>query len=298
MGCDFVVDLLRWQTEHDILRMGVTPWNHSAVQVVAWMNLIDTHCHLTFEPLADDVPAVLDRSRGAGVTTWVTVGTSLADSRATVELAGGHANMYATVGIHPHDAKDAGNDALAELKDLARSEKIVAIGETGLDFHYNFSKQPDQKRVFAAHLEMARELDLPVVVHSRNAFEETLDILDQHGDGLKGVVFHCFSGSAEQAALLLDRGYHISFTGVVTFKNAQTAREAVAAVPMDRLMVETDCPYMSPEPVRSQKPNEPALMIHTARLLAELKELSLNQFAEQSTSTAIRFFNLPQPQRA
>ncbi len=262
------------------------------------MDLIDTHCHLTFEPLADDVPAVLNRSREAGVATWITVGTSLADSHATVELAGRHENMYATVGIHPHDAKDAGDDALAELKDLARSEKVVAIGETGLDFHYNFSKQPDQKRVFATHLEMARELHLPVVVHSRNAFDETLEILDHHGEGLKGVVFHCFSGSAEQAMLLLDRGYHVSFTGVVTFKNAQTAREAAVAVPMDRLMIETDCPYMSPEPVRSQKPNEPSLMVHTARLLAKVKDLSLEQFAEQSTSTAIRFFNLLQTEGA
>lgn len=256
------------------------------------MDLIDTHCHLTFEPLADDVPGVLERSRQAGVIAWITVGTSLADSRKAVELAGRHENLYASVGIHPHDAKEANDAAMAELKQLARNDRVVAIGETGLDFHYNFSKQPDQKRVFAAHLDMARELNLPVIIHSRNAFEETLDILDHHGDGLKGVVFHCFGGSAEQAGRLLDRGCCVSFTGVVTFKNAQTAREAASAVPMDRLMVETDCPYMSPEPVRSQKPNEPALMLHTARFLAELKGLSLDQFAMESTKTATRFFGL------
>ncbi len=257
------------------------------------MNLIDTHCHLTFEPLADDVPGVLERSRQAGVTAWITVGTSLADSRKAVELAGRHENLYASVGIHPHDAKDADGAAMAELKEIARGDRVMAIGETGLDFHYNFSKQPDQKRVFVAHLEMAKELALPVIVHSRNAFEETLEILDRHGDGLKGVVFHCFGGSAEQARQLLDRGYYVSFTGVVTFKNAQTAREAAAAVPMGRLMVETDCPYMSPEPVRSRKPNEPALMVHTARFLAELKGLSIDEFAAQSTQTAVRFFRLP-----
>ncbi|MDI6447541.1 TatD family hydrolase [Anaerobaca lacustris] len=256
------------------------------------MNLIDTHCHLTFEPLADDVSGVLARSRQAGVTAWITVGTSLADSRLAVELAGRHENLYASVGIHPHDAKDADDEAMAELKELARSDKVVAVGETGLDFHYNFSKQPEQKRVFAAHLEMAKELGLPVIVHSRNAFEETLEILDRHGDGLRAVVFHCFGGSADQAGQLLGRGYHISFTGVVTFKNAQMAREAAAAVPMDRLMVETDCPYMSPEPVRSRKPNEPALMVHTAHFLAELKGLSAEQFASESTRTAIRFFGL------
>lgn len=255
--------------------------------------MIDTHCHLTFEPLAEDVAGVLERSRQAGVTAWITVGTSLVDSRKAVELAGRHENLYASVGIHPHDAKDADGAAMAELKEIARGDRVVAIGETGLDFHYNFSKQPDQKRVFAAHLEMAKELALPVIVHSRNAFEETLDILHGCGDGLKGVVFHCFSGSAEQARQLLARGYYISFTGVVTFKNAQIAREAAAAVPMGRLMVETDCPYMSPEPVRSRKPNEPALMVHTARFLAELKGLSIDEFAAKSTQTAVRFFHLP-----
>lgn len=256
------------------------------------MKWIDTHCHLTFEPLSDDVPAVLERSRQAGVTAWITVGTSLEDSRKAVELAGRHENLYASVGIHPHDAKDANAAALGELKELARNEKVVAIGETGLDFHYNFSKQPDQKRVFADHLNIAGELGLPVIIHSRNAFDETLEILDRWGNGLRGVVFHCFSGSADQARQLLDRGYYISFTGVVTFKNAQTTREAAQAVPVDRLMVETDCPYMSPEPVRGQKPNEPALMLHTARFLAELKGLSADEFARQSTLTAIRFFGL------
>lgn len=257
------------------------------------MNLIDTHCHLTFEPLVDEVEAVVARSREAGVTGWITVGTSLEDSHKVVELAGRYENMYAAVGIHPHDAREADEQALASLKELAGADQVVAIGETGLDFHYNFSKQPDQKRVFAAHLEMARELNLPVIVHSRNAFDETIEILDRHGEGLRGVVFHCFGGSAEQAKLLLQRGYHISFTGVVTFKNAQMAREAVAAVPLDRLMVETDCPYMSPEPMRKQKPNEPALMVHTAGLLAELKGVGPDEFGRRSTDTARGFFGLP-----
>jgi len=264
-----------------------------AIGAVRRMDLIDTHCHLTFAPLAEDVPGVLERSRQAGVTAWITVGTSLADSRKVVELAGRHENLYASVGIHPHDAKEANDAAMAELKKLARNDRVVAIGETGLDFHYNFSKQPDQKQVFAAHLGLAKEVGLPVIVHSRNAFAETLEILDRCGDGLKGVVFHCFSGSADQARQLLERGYYVSFTGVVTFRNAQTAREAAQVVPVDRLMIETDCPYMAPEPVRSQKPNEPALMLHTARFLAELKGLSVDQLARQSAQAAVRFFGLP-----
>jgi len=256
------------------------------------MDLIDTHCHLTFDPLCDGVAAVVQRSREAGVTGWITVGTTLEDSRKTVELAGRHEHMYATAGVHPHDAKEADGQTMDSLKELAGSEKVVGIGETGLDFHYNFSKQPDQKRVFAAHLDLARERDLPVIVHSRNAFEETIEILDHHGAGLPGVVFHCFGGTAEQAEQLLERGYHISFTGVVTFKNAQTAREAAQAVPLDRMMIETDCPYMSPEPMRKQRPNEPALMVHTARFLAELKGVDPEEFARATTATATRFFSL------
>jgi TatD DNase family protein len=256
------------------------------------MELIDTHCHLTFEPLADDVPAVVERSRAAGVAGWITVGTSLEDSRRTIELAGRYEKMYATVGIHPHEAQNVDAGALAELRRLARDEKVVAIGETGLDFHYNLSKQPDQRRAFAAHLEIARDCGLPVVIHSRNAFEETLEILDRDGRGLKGVVFHCFSGTPEQARLILNRSYCVSFTGVVTFKNADVARAAAAAVPLDRLMVETDSPYMSPEPRRKQKPNEPALMIHTARFLADLRGVPLDEFAQATTRTATDFFCL------
>lgn len=259
------------------------------------MGLIDTHCHLTFEPLAAEVPGVIERSRTAGVTGWITVGTTLEDSRRAIELAGRYEGMYAAVGIHPHEAKDGAPAALAELKQLAQREKVVAIGETGLDFHYNFSKQPDQRRVFAAHLEIARELSLPVVVHSRNAFDETVEILDQSGGGLRGVVFHCFSESAERAKQLLDRGYYLSFTGVVTFKNAQATREAAQVVPLDRLMVETDAPYMSPEPLRKQKPNEPALMVHTAELLADLHGVNLEDLTQATTRNAVKFFRLAKP---
>jgi len=260
------------------------------------MRLVDTHCHLTFDPLAGELPAVIARSRAAGVTAWVTVGTSLEDSHKAIELAGQYENLYAAVGIHPHDAKAADSRALEELRGLARQEKVVAIGETGLDFHYNFSQQPDQKRVFEAHLEIAREIGLPAVIHSREAFDETMEILDRCGGGLKGVVFHCFSGSAEQAHMVLDRGYFVSFTGVVTFKNAEVTRQAAQAVPLDRLMIETDCPYMSPEPVRSRKPNEPALMLHTAQFLAQLKGIGVDALAAATTQTATDFFGLSEPE--
>lgn len=256
------------------------------------MELIDTHCHLTFDQLAGDVEAVVARSQAAGVTGWITVGTDTQQNRKAIELADRFENMYAAVGIHPHDAKDATAETIAELKKLAQNEKVVAIGETGLDFHYNYSEPPDQKRVFAAQLKVAEELNLPVIVHCREAFDETMEILEQSGPGVKRVVFHCFSGSAQQAKIVLDKGFHISFTGVVTFKNAEKTRDAAKIVPLDRLMLETDCPYMSPAPMRKQKINEPALMIHTARFLAELKGMDLADFAEAVTATSKVFFGL------
>ena len=260
------------------------------------MELIDTHCHLTFEQLAGDIEAVVDRSRAAGVVGWITVGTDPQHNRKVVEFANRFENMYAGVGIHPHDAKDVTADTMAELKELARSEKVVAIGETGLDFHYDFSPRQDQRRIFEAQLDIARELNLPVIIHCREAFDETIDILEQFiglKGGLKGVVFHCFSGSVGQARIVLDHGFYISLTGAVTFKNAEKARQAAKMVPTDRLMLETDCPYMSPAPMRKQKINEPALMVHTARFLAELKEMVPADFAEAVTAASKSFFGLP-----
>ncbi|MHC4395439.1 MAG: TatD family hydrolase [Planctomycetota bacterium] len=258
------------------------------------MELIDTHCHLGFEQLANDVEAVVARSIEAGVTSWITVGTDTVQNRKAVELAGKFENMYAAIGIHPHDAKDVTAETLTELRKSAQNQKVVAIGETGLDFHYNFSEEPVQRRVFAAQLKIAAELNLPVIIHSRESFDDTMDILERHGGGVKKVVFHCFGGSAEQAKLVLDKGFYISFTGVVTFKNAQTSREAAKIVPVDKLMLETDCPYMSPEPMRKQKINEPVLMIHTAKCLAELKGMDFGDFGEAVTAASRAFFSLPE----
>jgi len=256
------------------------------------MELIDTHCHLTFEDLARDIDGVIARSRAARVTEWITVGTDPQENRKAIEFAERFENMYAAVGIHPHDAKSVTEDTIQELKELAQHEKVVAIGETGLDYHYNLSLHQDQRRVFAEHLKIAAELNLPVIIHCRKAFEETMEILQQHSRDLKGVVFHCFSGSPEQAKVVLDYGFYISFTGVVTFKNAEKPRRVASMVPLDRLMLETDCPYMSPEPMRKQKVNEPALMVHIAGFLAQLKQIDFADFAKAVTATSKVFFNL------
>jgi TatD DNase family protein len=247
---------------------------------------------LTFEQFGADVEQVIQRSIAAGVTGWITVGTDLEDGRKAVELAARFENMFSAVGIHPHEAKSADQKAIAELKGLAKNKKVVAIGETGLDYHYDFSTPQQQRDCFVRHLEIAEELNLPVIIHYREAFDETVKILESDGVGVKKVVFHCFSGSAEQAKAVLEKGWYISLTGVVTFKNAEKAREVAKIVPIDRLMIETDAPYMSPEPMRKQKVNEPALLIHTARFIAELRGMELADFAKQVTATTKRFFSL------
>lgn len=253
------------------------------------MNLIDAHCHLTYEPFVD-IEAVLKRSTDAGVTSWITIGTDLADSQKAVELAGQFENIFTAIAIHPHNAKSADNQTITQLKDLAKNKKVVAIGETGLDLHYDFSTPQQQQDSFTRHIEIAKELNLPVVIHSREAFDETMEILEANESGLKGLVFHCYSGDVRQAKIILDKGWYISLTGVVTFKNAETTREVAKYVPLDRLMLETDAPYLSPEPMRKQKVNEPALLIHTAKFVAALRRMELDKFAEAVTTTAKQFF--------
>jgi TatD DNase family protein len=256
------------------------------------LQLIDTHAHLTFDGLIENIDAVLERSRQAGVIGWVTVGTSPDENPKCIELAQKYDGMYAAIGYHPHYAKDISAENLAELKELAKQSKVIAIGEIGLDFHYNFSKQDAQKDIFMQQLRIASDLNLPVIVHSREAFKETVEILDQFKDKLKRVVFHCFGGNAQEAKFLVERGFYISFTGVITFKSAAIAREAVKEVPLDRLMIETDCPYMSPDPMRKQKLNEPALMVHTAAKITEIKGITLDEFAAAVTKTTKIFFEI------
>ena len=254
--------------------------------------LIDTHAHLVFEPLIDDIEVVLQRSIDAGVTRWITVGTNTAENRKSLEIAANHDNLYAALGIHPHYAKDATADDLAILEKLATHEKVIAIGETGLDFHYNFSEQPAQKELFKKHIDLAAKLNLPLIIHSREAFEETKEILEKQGGGIEKIVFHCFTGTAEEAKVILEKGWYISFTGVVTFKHADNVREAAKLVPLDRMMLETDCPYMTPAPMRKQKVNEPALLTHTAKFLARLKGITFEAITKATTANAKTFFNL------
>jgi TatD DNase family protein len=257
------------------------------------MELIDTHAHLTFPELEENIDAVVARSIDAGVTSWITVGTDPDQVKKVLALIEKHDNMYAALGYHPHEAKEIAACDLEFLKETAAAEKVVAIGETGLDFHYDHSPRDVQKEIFRKHLQIASEINLPVVVHTREAFAESMEILDEFAGRLKNVVIHCYSGTAEQTKLILDRGYFVSFTGIVTFKKTDNVREAAKIIPLDKLMIETDCPFISPEPVRNQRPCEPAMLIHTAKKIAEVKEMDLEEFAEAVTATSKQFFNLP-----
>ncbi|MCF7975640.1 MAG: TatD family hydrolase [Phycisphaerae bacterium] len=257
------------------------------------MELIDSHCHLTFDELRENLDETLERSRAQGISTWVTIGTDESQSREAVALAQKVDRMYATVGLHPHEAKDWSSDLLAQMEQWTRLEKVVALGEMGLDFYYDFSPRAQQEQAFSEQLALAARLNMPVVVHTRDAFDETMGILKAYDGQLNQVVLHCFTGTAEQVKVALECGFYISFSGVVTFKNAHSVREAAMCVPMDRLMIETDCPYLAPAPMRKQRVNEPALLIHTARFLAHLKQMDLEDLARQTRENTCMFYQLP-----
>jgi len=254
-------------------------------------DLIDTHAHLDMPEFGRDLAAVLDRARAAGVRRIITVGADLPSSRRAVALTAEHADLSATVGVHPHDARTLSDAVLEELARLADHGHVVAVGEIGLDYHYDNSPRPAQRDAFAAQLRLAKRLDLPVVVHCREAHGDALAILREHaGAGLRGVV-HCFSGSPADAEALLELGLHISFTGIVTFPKAAGAREVVKVVPLERTMVETDCPYLAPQPRRGKR-NEPAYVVHVAEQIAALKGLDIDEVARVTTAVAHDLFGI------
>ncbi len=255
--------------------------------------LCDTHAHLTFDALQHDLHGVLARARSAGVSRIITVGTTAADSARAVETAAGEPDVWAAVGIHPHEAARATDADVQAIRSLCTAPKVVALGETGLDYHYDFSDRPSQQRLFAAQLSIAKELDLPLVVHCREAVDDAVAMLRQAGFDGRPVVFHCFTGTAPEAERIATHGWRISFTGIVTFPNAAPLQSLARQYPADRLMLETDAPYLSPVPVRSVRPNEPAHLVHTARFLAELRGESFETLASRSAENARVFFGLP-----
>ncbi len=250
---------------------------------------IDTHAHLYYDDLKNQLGDVVKRAEAAGVTQIICVGTDLPSSETSISIAEKYNAVFATVGVHPHDAKDTPDDYLHQLRDLASHSKVVAMGEMGLDYFRDFSPRNVQKEVFQSQLALARELDLPAVIHNRDADEDILKILEEVR--YERSVLHCFSSDTEMAGRAVSLGCFLSFTGNVTFGKNHT-ESVLLTTPLNRIMLETDCPFMTPVPNRG-KLNEPANILHIAQWIAKIKRINVSEVAESTTSTAQFFFNLP-----
>ncbi len=246
--------------------------------------LVDSHCHLDGDRFDTDRDAVIARARTAGVETMVAIGTGDGppDLEAGIRLADAYDFMYATVGVHPHDAAKATDETWPELNSLTVHPKCVAVGEIGLDYHYDFSPRDTQRAVFAKQMEIASTAGLPIVIHTREAWDDTIAAIRDHWTPKAGGIFHCFSGGPREAEQVLELGFHISFSGIVTFPRATDIHEAAKLVPDDRLLIETDAPYLAPIPYRGKR-NEPAYVVETARRLAELRSTTLHNIARLTT---------------
>ncbi len=253
--------------------------------------LIDTHAHLEMREFNDDREDVINRAREAGVDYIVTIGTTLESSRDAVLLAEKHDGIYAAIGIHPHEVKDVLHPAYELLRRLARHEKVVAYGEIGLDYFYEHSPKNDQKRKFRDMLREARELGLPVIIHDRDAHEDTMQIVSEEWSPDLGGVMHCFSGDVAMARKMIDLGFSISIAGPVTFAKAEGLRDVVRQIPIEHLLVETDAPYLAPQPMRGKR-NEPAYVRHTAEMVARVKGLTFEDVARITSFNAMQLFGI------
>ena len=255
------------------------------------MRLIDSHCHLDFPDFADELDAVVERARAAGVETMITIGTRVEAAQRLVEIAERYDDVYFTVGAHPHEAASEAASDFAAMRRVAAHPKCVGIGEAGLDYHYNYAPPEVAKAVFRGQIALARELDLPLVIHTREAEADTAAILKaEMGQGAFNGLLHCFTSSRALADTALDLGLSISFSGVVTFKKADELREIARDVPLDRILVETDAPYLAPVPHRGKR-NEPAFVAATARAVAEAKGIAPEALAEAARANTLRLFS-------
>jgi TatD DNase family protein len=242
--------------------------------------IVDTHCHLDDARFEDDREAAIERALDAGVRAMMSIGTGSGppDLEAAVRLAERHECIYATVGVHPHDASKTADRTIERLEALLSHPKVLALGEIGLDYHYNNSPQDIQRAVFVDQLKLASRARVPIVIHTREAWADTFSLLEGHWDPKAGGIMHCFSGGPLEAARCLEMGFHLSFAGVVTYPKAVELREAARLTPIDRLLVETDAPYLAPVPHRGKR-NEPAFVIETAKRLAEIRGEPLEALA-------------------
>jgi TatD DNase family protein len=250
--------------------------------------MIDSHCHLTDPRLHAQLDDVLARAAAAGIERMITIGTCLADDEAVVALCRTLPNVRCAIGVHPNYTHEADLNDLPRLRELQSDPAVVALGEMGLDYFHKYAPRERQLQFFEPQLQLAQELNRPVVIHSREATDDTLAVMR----GFPGVraVFHCFTGTPDEARKILDAGYFLGFTGAITFKKNDLLREAVGLTPMDRMLVETDAPYLTPEPKRSQKTNEPSLVVHVAETVARVKGVSVADVDRHTTSNVERLF--------
>lgn len=256
--------------------------------------LVDSHCHLNFPEFASDLDEVLSRAKENGVELFLTINTKLEEAKSLQSLADRYPQVYCTVGVHPHDAahyKDGfeGDTLYNQILKLAQHPKVVGVGETGLDYYYNNSPREEQISSFSDHIKASIELNLPLIIHTRDADEDTIACLKDVGQGKARGVFHCFSGSNELAHQALELGFYISFSGILTFKNASNLRQIAQEAPLERILVETDAPFLAPIPVRGQR-NEPAYTRYTAELLANIKNLSYSAIENATTNNFLTLF--------
>jgi len=254
------------------------------------MQLVDTHAHINMNQFDGDRSHVVQRAAEANVQYILDIGTDLESSRRCLKNCETFESVYGVVGIHPHDAAKMDQGDLEEIEKMLSHPKVAGLGEMGLDYHYDFSPRDMQKDLFYRQLKTARKYGLPAVIHVREAMNDAIDVIDQAGDPPWSGVFHCFSGTEDDVKEVIDRGFFISFTGIVTFKNyKQTGR--VKAVPVRKLLLETDSPYMTPEPNRGKR-NEPVYLIETAKKLAELYQISTEELSSITTKNAVQLFRL------
>jgi TatD DNase family protein len=258
--------------------------------------IVDSHCHLDFEDFRDDLPVILERARAAGIVGMVCVGSGgdLATAERAVVLAAKEPDVYAAIGIHPHDAGKVQPELWPALEELGKRDRVVGVGETGLDYFYDHSPRQAQREVFERFLRLAVAVKRPVICHVRDAHDDAIDVLRAGPLPDAGGVIHCYSGNSDQARRYLDLGLFLSFSGVLTFKKADDIRAAAAYAPADRILVETDAPYLAPMPHRGQR-NEPAYVVKTLEALAQVRGISISRAAEATTANAFRLFNLGMP---
>lgn len=253
--------------------------------------LVDSHCHLEYKGLVEDQQAVLERARDAGVGAFLNISTRQSEWKQVVGTANRESDVFASVGIHPHEANGHADLGRATLLSATEDARVIAIGETGLDYYYEHSDRDTQAKLFRMHIDVARETGLPVIIHTRDAEDDTFEILeDEMGRGAFPALIHCFTASADFGRKVIELGLTISLSGIVTFKNARELQEAAKEVPDDRLLVETDSPFLAPVPNRG-KTCEPAFVADTARFVAELRGTDADRFAEQTTANFARLFN-------